>query len=182
MDAQEIIRLLEEPTNDRRPIKHKILDEAPIEELITAMHESKTVLTYKILCEILGKRKATQAVPSLIEALHNTNDGVRSEAAEALAHIESIEAGEDLLNQYLQEASEDTKEWEVIALGAVGYRPAIPHLIQALQVNRLRRYAALALGELKAQEAREAIQQAMDQEKDTYTITLMKQALKDLDA
>ncbi len=182
MDANEIIRLLEEPTENRIPIKQKVLQEALIEQLIIAMHEPKTQLTYVILCEILGKRKDARAVPVLIEALHDADASVRTEAAQALAHIESSQAGDALLTQYLKEDSKGAKEWEVIALGAVKYRPAIPQLIQALQVEHLRTYAALALGELKAKEAKEAVQRALDHETDPYEVKMMTKALKELEA
>ena len=145
------------------------------------MHKPKTADAYQALCQILGKRKDALAVPSLIEALHDTDDIVRSEAAQALASIGSEEAGEDLLTQYLQEESMDVKEWEVIALGAVGYRLAIPQLIQALQVNRLRCYAAMALGNLKAKEAKEAMQQALARETDPFMAKLMQQGINKLD-
>src|SRR5262249_22744686 len=151
----------EEPSESRVLIKGKILHQASIEQLIAAMSEPKTQLTYAILCELLGKRKDAQAVPVLLEALQDTDSAIRAEAAQALAKIESPLAGEALLAQYLTEVDQGAKEWEVIALGAVGYRPAIPQLIQALDMEHLRRYAALALGELKAKGAKEAVQQAI---------------------
>jgi HEAT repeat protein len=181
MDAKEIIQLLEGPSDNRIVIKGKILHQASIEQLIAAMHEPKTRLTYAILCELLGKRKDAQAVPVLLAALRDADSSIRAEAAQALAKIESPVAGEPLLAQYLIEEDKGAKEWEIIALGAVGYRPAISQLIQALDVEHLRRYAALALGELKAKEARAAVQQALASEIDPYTVKLMKEALKALE-
>jgi hypothetical protein len=47
--------------------------------------------------------------------------------------------------------------------------------------QHLRRYAALALGELKAKEAKTAVQQALACETDSYTVKLMKEVLKGLE-
>jgi len=181
VDVKEIIQLLEEPTENRIPIKWKVLQEAPLEELITAMHEPKMQITYRILCELLGKRRDAQAVPVLIETLHDADASVRAEAAQALALIENPLAGEAVMAQYLAEEDQGTKEWYVIALGAVGYCPAVPYLIQALNVENLRRYAALALSELKAKEAKGAIAHALARETEPYTVKLIQQVLTKLD-
>ena len=77
MDAQEVIDLLDGPDEDGLSLKLKILAEASTAELIIAMHKPKTVYAYQGVCEILGKRKDALAVPSLIEALHDANSGVR---------------------------------------------------------------------------------------------------------
>ncbi len=180
MKATEIICLLEEPGDDFLAIKWRVRDEAPIEELIAAMHESKTAHMTEILCELLGKRQDPKAVPVLIEALHNEGAGVRSEAAQALALIESPLAGEALLTQYLKEKDEEVKDWQVIGLGATGYLPAVPYLIQALQSDRLRRYAALALAELQVTEVKPMIQEALGHETDEYERKLIEQALQKL--
>ena len=182
MNAKEIIRILENPSDDALSSKWKVRDEASIEELIAAMHEPKTIRVTKILCELLGKRQDAKAVSVLIEALHNEDAGVRSEVAQALAQIGSPLAGEPLLAQYLKEKDEEVKDWQVIALGAVQYRPAIPYLIQALHHDRLRSYAALALAELQAKEAIPMIQEALAHEKDEYEQKLINQALQKLNS
>ncbi len=181
MNAKEIIRQLEEPTENGIPIKQRIISEAPIKELIQATREPQTLDTYEILSEILGKRKDPQAVPILIDALHNASSSVRAEAAQALAQIEDPSAGEPLLAQYLTEEDEGAKEWEIIALGAVRYRPAIPYLIQALNVEHLRLYAALALGELKAKEAKEDVQKVLPLATDPYEERMLKKAFREID-
>ncbi len=182
MNAKGIIHILENPCGGLAA-KWKVRDEAPIEELIAAMHESKTVDMTEILCELLGKRKDPKAVPVLLEALQDIHEAVRSEAAQALAMIESPLAGEPLLKQYLKEEEENeaARVWQVIALGAVQYRPAIPYLIQALQDERLRFYAVLALGELKATEAKKEMQEALDGEKGDYNRREMIKALQMLE-
>ena len=183
MKAQEIVQLLENPPDDGGwPIVQKVIDEASSTELIAAMYEPDSSLeTRDTLCSIFGYRKDTQAVPLLLEILHDPSPRLRGSAAEALAKIEAPEAGKELLAQYLTEENQGIKEWYIIALGAVGYRPAIPSLIQALNVEHLRRYAALALGNLKAIEAKEAMQQALAQETDSYTAKLIQQGLSLLD-
>ncbi len=182
MKVQEIIQLLENPPGDGGwPVVQKVIDEAPSTELIAAMYESSNIETRETLCYIFGYRKDIQSVPTLLEVLHDPSPRLRGSAAEALAKIEDPEAGQALLTQYLVEEDQGIKEWYVIALGAVGYRPAIPYLIRALEVENLRRYAALALGNLKAGEAKEAMQQALVHETDPYTAKLIQQGLRTLD-
>jgi HEAT repeat protein len=182
MDAQEIIRLLEEPTDNRLLVKQRIANEAPTEELISAMHRPKKPLTYAILCELLGNRKDTQAVPELISALHDADSDIRNEASQALAKIGDPRTGEALMAQYLAEQDEDVKDWHIIALGSVGYRPAIPHLIQALDIEDLRSHAVWSLGELKAQEAKAPLENLMNHESvDSYTTQLIKDAIRSID-
>lgn len=182
MNAQEIIRLLEEPTDNRSLIKQKIANEAPTEELIAAMHNPKTPLTYAILCELLGNRKDKRAVPELISALHDADANIRNEASQALAKIGDPQTGEALMVQYLAEDDEDIKDWHIIALGSVGYRPAILHLIQDLDVETLRPHAVWSLGELRAQEAKAPLESLMKREDiASYTMQLIADALHAID-
>ena len=182
MNAQEIIHLLEEPMENRIPIKRKVSAEAAIEELIAAMHEPITPLTREILCDILGQRHASQALPELIEALKDASPNVRSAAADALASVGDPQAGPALLEQYQTEEDRDVRVMLAVALGAVHYRPAIPDLIQALDdpYDTLQMEAAWSLGELKVTEAREGMQRVLARQADDYSKKLVQDAIEKL--
>jgi HEAT repeat protein len=182
MNTKEIIQLLKTPhkdTVDAIQTKERILAEAPITELLAAVQASPTPLIRQIVCDLLGRRADARAVPVLIDALHDADAGVRGSAADSLAKIGDPSAGEALMEQYFKE-DDDIRQLLAIALGAVHYRPAIPVLIQALSspTQMLRQCVAWALRNLKAPEAREALQQALAQERDPYTSEAMREALK----
>lgn len=56
----------------------------------------------------------------------------------------------------------------------------IPYRIQALQVEHLRRYAALAPGNLKPKAAQEAMQPALAHETSPYSVKLTQQGFNPL--
>jgi HEAT repeat protein len=182
VNAQEIIHQLEEPTQNRIPVKQRISETATIEDLIAAMHEPMRPLTRQILCDILGDRRAAQALPDLLEALKDPSPGVRSAAADALAAIKDVRAGPALLEQYRAETRSDVRTMLAVALGAVGYQPAIPDLVQALDDadDTLQMEAAWSLGELKASEAREGLQRVLARQKDEYSRNLVQGAINKL--
>ncbi len=183
MNAQEIIHLLEKPTPNRNPLKEKICAEASIEELIAAMHESIGPLTRQILCDILGKRQAVQALPELLDSLKDPSPNVRSAAADALAAIGDTQAGTTLLDLYRTEEDQDVRVMLAVALGAVHHQPAIPDLIQALDdpYDTLSTEAAWSLGELKALEAREGLQRVLARQTDEYSKKLVQDAIDKVD-
>jgi HEAT repeat protein len=178
LTAPEIITLLEEPTDDRRPLKSKLRYKAPLKELIGALRSSKTELTRRILCDILADRRAKTAVEALIECLDDPSTKVKNDAAEALGKIGSDKAGDALLNHFI----EDPHIWYAIALGAIGYQPAIPFLINALESPspKIRGWSAWSLGYLKDKKAREALERALVLETDDYSISRIKEALAKL--
>jgi HEAT repeat protein len=174
--AVEILRLLEEPTEDRRPLKHKLQREASIKELIVALRNSQTALTRRILCDILAARRAKTAIPALIECLDDPSEAVNDDAAEAIGKIGSLKAGEALLNHFIHEQH----GWYAIALGAIGYHPAIPYLIDALTNSSgwfVRGGAAWSLGELQAKEAVTALEIALAKEDNNYASERIREAL-----
>jgi len=179
MNAKEIIQLLETPTPDRRPTVRQITEEAAIPRLIVAVQEATTPLTRQLLCDILGTRGDKQAVSVLINALQENVSKVRSSAADALAKIGDAQAGEALMKRLEIEESDGVKSALIYALGAVDYKPAIPLLIPNLSnPDRAIRYcAAQSLGEMHAQEAKDALQRALNMESNTYTAQIMREAL-----
>jgi HEAT repeat protein len=182
MNAQEIVHLLEEPTENRTPIKEKITAEASIEDLIAAMHEPIAPLTRQILCDILGERHAAQALPELLTALRDTDPKIRSAAADALASVGDSQAGPALLERYRSEEDRDVRVMIAVALGAVRYQPAVPDLMQALDdpYDTLQMEAAWSLGELKATAARASMQRVLARQTDDYSRKLVQDALEKL--
>lgn len=158
--ANEIIRLLEEPTKHRYSIKKQITEEATGNEVVKALQQATNPLTREILCGIAGDRFDKAAVPILIQLLRDPSVGVRAGAADALGKIGDPAAGPAIFERFAgAEQVEDVKELLASALGAVGYRPAIPLLIQTLEKDNevLRGCAAWALGIMCATEAEEAL-------------------------
>ena len=182
MNAQEIVHLLEEPTENCTPIKEKIIADAPIEEVIIAMHEPIAPLTRQILCDILGKRHATQALSELLDALKDPSPDIRSAAADALAAIRDVSAGPALLEHYRTEEDRDVRVMLAVALGSVHYQPATLDLIQALDdpYNTLQMEAAWSLGELNATEAKEDMQRVLARQKSDYSKKLVQDAIAKL--
>ncbi|OGO31773.1 MAG: hypothetical protein A2136_03655 [Chloroflexi bacterium RBG_16_54_11] len=174
--AEEILRLLEEPTKDRRPLKDKLRREAPVKELIKALRNSQTELTRCILCVILADRQAKTAISALIECLDDPSAAVNDDAAEALGKIGSPKAGDALLKHFIHEKH----GWYAVALGAIGYRPAIPYLMDAL-INSSEWFvgggAAWSLGELMAKEAMTALEIALAKEKNNYASERIREAI-----
>jgi len=173
--ANEIIRLLEEPTEDRRPLKYSLQREAPVKELVKALWMSNTVLTSRILCDILGARRARTAIPALLNCLTNPDPSLKNDAAEALGKIGDPKAGEQILKHFINEP----RLWFAAALGAIGYRPAIPYLLSALNSNleNVRGGAAWSLGVMKVTDAQEALMNALKIEKDQYALDRIQEAL-----
>jgi HEAT repeat protein len=195
MDAAEIISLLEKPTKDRRPLAYYIRDKATISDIVAALQASTIPLTRRLLCSIVSKRfrvgffekgfsDATQAVPALIEALADPDEGVRSAAIEALWDIGDPAAGPALFERYHKEVNNSAARILLAyALGACQYVPAIPTLIEALSApdRELRRAAARGLRSLQAQEAKEPLQKALTSETDPSTIQVIEETLQELE-
>ena len=195
MDAAEIIHLLEKPTKNRWPFMYNIRDKATISDIVAALQASTIPLTRRLLCSIVSKRfrvgyfekgfsDATQAVPALIEALADPDEGVRSAALEALGDIGDPAAGPALLEQYHKEKEgSPVRHMLASALGASHYTPAIPTLIQALSSSdaMLRRAATWGLRSLQAQEAKESLQKARTSETDPSTIQVIEETLQELE-
>jgi HEAT repeats/HEAT repeat len=187
MNAQDIIHLLEESTDDGWQVMRQLTIDAPLRELVTALQAKPAPLTRQLLCDILGERAMDPlidaALPVLIEELQDPSLGVRSSAVEALTKIGNPSTGDALLVAFnKEEPDEGMQRAFLTAFGAVGYRPALPLLLQALRdpVDATRQCAAWSLGELKAHEAQDPLRQALAQETDPYVTRVMKKALKAL--
>lgn len=177
--AEQIIRLIEYETDDWRPLWHWLLDHAYVHELIKALRQTNNTDTRAYLCYLLGWRRSKRAVPYVAIALHDPADSLRAEAADALAKIRSESAGTELLTQLAVETGGGVKQMIALALGACGYRPSVPRLINLLKSDSgtLRGCAAWSLGELRAPEGESPLSDALETETDEYAIQQMKLAL-----
>jgi HEAT repeat protein len=173
--AEQIIQLLEQTGVDLLPIKISLQRNASVKELVKALSISKKTGTSRILCDILGYRKAKSAKPELIKCLKSRSEWLREDAAEAIGRIGGEEAGEELINQLVKRPN----VWIAIALGAIKYAPAIPFLREALNspYPKLRGGAAWSLGHLKDKEALSALERVLQTETDTYSKDRITEAI-----
>jgi HEAT repeat protein len=182
LTSTQIVRLLEEPGKETKyRTKQRIKRAAAPTEIIQALDESSNPTTVQILCDLLGELRAGEAVPKLVACLAHPAKGVRSSAADALAKVGAEEAGATLLARF----SGAEREISVVrmlaaALGAVGYLPAIPQLVEALKSPdaSLRGSAAWSLGALEAREAEESLRLALGTEENSYARARMKEAIE----
>jgi HEAT repeat protein len=107
------------------------------------------------------------AVPPLLDALKDENPIRRSQAARALGEMKIAEAAPDLI-EALHDPDGTVRENVVLALWRMGSPEAAAGLIHALEDSDglIRSRAARALGEIKAEQAVEALFQLA--EKDPY--------------
>jgi HEAT repeat protein len=186
LTAKKVIQLLELPTDTYISITDHISDNAPVAELIAALQERSTPRIRHILCYMLGDRREKAAVPILIKCLKDRSPSVRATAADSLGKIGDPRAGEALFERFVgAEKSMGARHMLASALGAVGYEPAIPLLIQALEDSNgtLRGCAAWSLGVLHAQEAKDALERALAREAGSnadsaYAANRMREAIK----
>jgi hypothetical protein len=178
------------------PRKKKIGREATVKEIIVALDGAASPKDRAILLEILGDHAYLRTIPLMLPYISDRSYRVRFEAGEAVGKI-ALRAcrmhgdkafsdadmgaiGEVLLKRYTRERSQKWRNgWLVSALGAVGYRPAIPYLIDALKESDswLRGAAAWSLGILRDMRAIEPLGQAYAVETDGYAKERMRVAL-----
>ena len=166
--ASEIVGLLE--NRGGYQAKRQILRNATNREIVRALRITTDRLTCQILCDILGEKHAKTAVEILLLCLNHESERVRASAADALAKIKDAKTGQSLLQHLKKEPDIGAKAMIIIAVGAVGYKPAIPFLIPLLTANdrSIRGSAAWSLGALGAYEAREPLQVALSKEIESY--------------
>lgn len=160
-------------------IERRVRNEAPVRELVNALVLTTDPFVRQRLCEILGRVHARSAVPVLIKCLNDNSSKVRSAAVDALARIRSPKAGEPLLHRFSKEGNTGTRREIATALGAVKYKPSIPHLVAALQEKDgvIRANAAWSLGVMRAVDAKEALLHRLDHESDVHVREYIQQAL-----
>lgn len=176
--VERILSIFESPILDED--KQAVLDKASVPTLITALELSTDERPRHILAYTLGERHDASAVDALIRALDDPSPKVRYTAADALAKIGNIDAGPALLQHFSSDPDEEDNAMIAAALGAVGYRPAVPSLIRALhyQSGMVRGCAAWALGALGEKEALADIQECLRSEEDEYAAKRMQETLE----
>ncbi|BCU12688.1 HEAT repeat domain-containing protein [Microcystis aeruginosa] len=104
--------------------------------------------------ELLGLTKSNEVVNELLKALKDSDWGVRSSAAEALAEIGSETAIPGLLKA-LEDSDWPVRRRAALALGKIGSETAIPGLLKALEDSNVfvRSDAAEALGNIGSETA-----------------------------
>lgn len=182
LGSGEIVKQLDEPLDDRRPVVNHIEHAAAAQDLISALTAATNPVTRQILADILGRRHEETAVPALIKALDDPAIGVRASAADALGKIGSPEAGEAVWRRLQREPEESVRQMLILALGATGYRAAIPFLLSALKDPSpvIRGCAARALLDLRAKEALHRLEEALRSETDSFPRNQMTAAVSGL--
>jgi HEAT repeat protein len=181
------------------PRKRKISRGATTDGLLAALRHAATPSERAILIEILGWRDTPRIVPELARYVSDRSYRVRVEAADSIAkvanavrkrfghhgfsHMSSDMVGPVLLKRLVAERTHQHRNVLLpAALGAVGYRPAIPALITALEDSNsnLRSFTAWALSILQANEAVEPLRRALAVESDRHTSRMMQRALEEI--
>jgi HEAT repeat protein len=137
-----------------------MIKRTPTAALADALSESRDVDVRASICYALGRRCDSEAVPALINRLHDRSGRVCTEAAEALGNIGDRRAGPALLERFLK-PGRCSRNMLAYALGVVGYQPAVPALLEALAEPDLRGSAAISLGCLGAVPAKTAMEAAL---------------------
>lgn len=138
----------------------------------------------QLLCDLVGFRRDAHALDALLVHLDDPSSGVRSSAADALAKLADPRAGDALHARALvPDPHPGTQRMIVVALGAVGHRPAIPFLTDLLASSdpSMRGSAAWSLGALHAHAARPALEAALARETAPYPRERLVAALATLD-
>jgi HEAT repeat protein len=160
-------------------VKREIQRHTTVRTLILSLQQSADPRVSRILCELLGERHASSAISALLACLTHDDSDVRYEAADALAKIRKPATGPALFTRLKIEHEPHVQAMLIRALGAVGYRPAIPDLVTALSASEasVRASAAWSLGALKASEAYHALERVQANETDAYARQQIADAL-----
>jgi len=181
LKAKKVIKLLESTASDKAQIKGYITSQASTSDIVNSLKLATDNHTQQILADIAGDRYEEVAVPMLIEYLQSASPGVRASAAEALGKIGDARAGATLMERFDRlEKDTGVRHMLATAVGACGYRAAIPLLIEALNDPDpvLRGCAAWGLGALGAESAEDALRNALRHEEDGFAKGRMQTALE----
>jgi HEAT repeat protein len=185
MSIAEIHQLLESPTVYGPTKIERLRYEAADEDVVALLQQATAPNIRLLLHQVLELKKAKTAVPLLIEQLNDPDPDIRDSAADTLGAIGDPRAGEALFRRFsLEETDQTLRPMLAAALGGVGYRPAIPMLMETLFITDapkakvLRQMASEALRSLKAVEALPVLKQAITQESNDYVRYRMQVAVE----
>lgn len=116
--GQEVLRLIQTPTNDFHPVRKRLRERTTASALIEAWKLAEDDSTVEALCDLFGYRKVKASVPLLMSALKSKNPSVRGSAAEALGTLKAESAGPALLEALKQEKSPGIRHLLAASLGA----------------------------------------------------------------
>ena len=185
-DPAMLLRALEQPSHVPFSLRRRLEDEVPETVVVAALEQVGDGDAQVMLMHALGHRGAVAALPEMITRLDDPDPDIRHYAADAIGDLGAVvtgrgerlppEVGQALFDRYTDGASSTM----LSAMGAVGYRPAIPLLITKLEspVWDERDLAAWALGFLRATEARDPLAAALAVEADAHAQGAMRWALE----
>lgn len=130
----------------------------------------------------LGNLKAQEALGAIAEVLFQTRDmSMREAAAQAIAHIGSQDALDVLVNA-MDQGTREVQQAVVLAFGAMEATRVLQPLLTALRhADPMLRYSAAAsLGNLKAQQAADALREASN-DSDETTRRFASEALRKIE-
>ncbi|HET6516134.1 MAG TPA: HEAT repeat domain-containing protein [Thermodesulfovibrionales bacterium] len=110
----------------------------------------------KFIIDILGEIRDRDALPLLLESLHDEDDNVRASAVEYLGNLAEPAVVDGLIG-ILRSGDVWTAFPAADALGRIGDRRAVPALIEALSIKALREPALKSLGRLSVVETLEHV-------------------------
>jgi HEAT repeat protein len=154
--ADDVVDLLERPTEDGRGLMGRLELEAPTPVLSGALSRARKPMTRQLLADLLGFRGDPAAAEPLAGLLDDPDEGVRASAADALGKVLLADppppdvaerVGAAMLARYEVEPSPAVYRTLASALGAARYRPALAALRAALESDdpSLARMAAWGL-------------------------------------
>lgn len=150
----EIIRLIEERGRDGRDILFETQLPDKIARLCGALKMAESVRVRRVLCNLLASLADAEALPCLLDCLHDSDPSVVSSAADAIgncAYEQSI--SEDLRGRLgvtlMDLAANSSNPLEVrtgaiYGLGLVRYLPALSLLLRSLESEEPRERLASA--------------------------------------
>lgn len=140
-------------------------------------------------------RDSALVLPALLPLLKDSDSRLRGDAADAvlaIAHSEGHEAalaaapdaGQAVFAALTRETGDFARAMLAGAVGQLDYEPAIPTLIDMLQLAdaQVRRTAAWSLGDMRAAQAEPALRHALEAETDKYAAARMRDALAAIEA
>lgn len=167
----------------QRPINDKfvfIVSSVPTIVICSTLKREKNNHVRSVLCNVLRRKGDHAAAQTLMDVAKGTrNSRVRAAAVEALGAIRAKQAGRLLLS-ILRNTHERTyvRNNAALALGLVGYKPAVTDLIRFLKSQNwtIRAASANALGALNSGQT--ALLSVVKKEKHEWTRQIMRRSIQ----
>lgn len=150
--------MTEEDVNVRRSASEvlgKVRDKSVINDLLRYLRDEDWWVRESVAAT-LGEIGGEDIIDTMIELLGDKDPNIRRYAVDILAQNKAVKAFKPL-TQLLKDSDWWIREKVVEALGSIGETKAVPLLVKLLQVPELRWAAVIALGELQAPDAADAL-------------------------